>query len=239
MKSKKLQKLGFLGSFAIFIPASILIYVMTTYLIPYLSEITGQEVIFFWFVVAGLGIFTPLLITGFFMLRAEGCSLSYKTWVERLRFRKITKRDLLWTFGGLVLIGIFSTLALKGLEMVIGKFDHSPPFMSFEPLTSGRYWLLLVWFPYWILNIMGEEIFWRGFLQKKLMKRYGDHIGWIAGTLIYGLVHIWSMNFMLVGAAMVAGAFWGFLYMKFRNVSMLIISHAVWTFSIFVLWPIR
>ncbi len=84
----------------------------------------------------------------------------------------------------------------------------------------------------------GEEIFWRGYLQRKLMARYSDFSGWILGSIVYGLVHIWSMNFMLVGAAMVAGAFWGFLYLRYRSLSMLIISHALWTVGVFVLFPI-
>ena len=31
-----------------------------------------------------------------------------------------------------------------------------------DPLTPGRYWLLAAWVPCWVLNIMGEEILWRG-----------------------------------------------------------------------------
>lgn len=43
-----LKKLGLLGSFAIYILAALLMYLMTKYLIPYLSETTGQETILFW-----------------------------------------------------------------------------------------------------------------------------------------------------------------------------------------------
>ena len=34
----EIKKLGFLGSFAIYIPAAILMYCLTKYLIPYLSK---------------------------------------------------------------------------------------------------------------------------------------------------------------------------------------------------------
>lgn len=56
-KEIELRKLGLLTSFAIYIPAALLMFCLTKYLIPYLSEITGQETILFWFIVAGLGIF--------------------------------------------------------------------------------------------------------------------------------------------------------------------------------------
>ncbi len=62
------KKLGLFGSFVIYSPAAILMYCLTRYLIPYLSKITGQETILFWFIVAGLGIFTPLIIVGIFIL---------------------------------------------------------------------------------------------------------------------------------------------------------------------------
>ncbi|HQI01833.1 MAG TPA: CPBP family intramembrane metalloprotease, partial [Deltaproteobacteria bacterium] len=83
-----------------------------------------------------------------------------------------------------------------------------------------------------------EEIYWRGFLQKSLMSRYGKTVGWLAATAIYTGVHIWSLNFMLIGAAAVGGAFWGFLYMKLGRLDSLIICHSLWSAFIFAVVPI-
>jgi membrane protease YdiL (CAAX protease family) len=185
----KIRKLGFIGSFAIYIPAALLLFCLTKYLIPYLSNVTGQETILFWFIVAGLGVFLPLIITGLLILKAEGISISKNTWIERLRFRRISKSDLLWSFAGLILIGLFSGLIMKGLELLIGKFDHSPAFLSFEPLTNGRYWLLLVWIPYWILNILGEEFLWRGVMLPRQEVAFGKYT-WIVHGFGWSLFHI-------------------------------------------------
>ena len=185
----KLKKLGLLGSFAIYIPAAILLYFSTHYLIPYLSKTTGQETILFWFIVAGLGVFTPLIITGFLILRSEGYKFTKETWIERLRFRKITKQDWLWGIVGLIAIGISSALIMKGLELIIGEFEHSPSFMSFDPLSKGRYWLLLVWLPYWVLNILGEEFLWRGVMLTRQEMAFGKYT-WIIHGLGWGLFHI-------------------------------------------------
>lgn len=184
-----MKKLGLAGSFAIYIPAALLMYCLTKYLIPFLSNRTGQETILFWFIVGGLGIFTPLIVTGLLILRKEGFKISGKTWVERLRFRKITKSDLLWSLGGLIMVGILSGLIMKGLALLIGQFDHSPAFMSFEPLSKGRYWLLLVWFPYWILNIMGEEFLWRGVMLPRQELAFGKYT-WLIHGLGWGIFHI-------------------------------------------------
>lgn len=196
----ELKKLGLSGSFAIYIPASILMYCATRYLIPYFSELTGMETIIFWFIVAGLGIFSPLIITAILILKSEGYKLNKGTWVNRLRFRKITGRDLMWTFVGLILVGVLSALIMKGLELWIGKFDHSPAFMSFEPLSAGRYWLLLIWLPYWVLNILGEEFLWRGVMLPRQEIAFGKY-AWLIHGIGWGLFHIafgWQLLITLI-----------------------------------------
>jgi membrane protease YdiL (CAAX protease family) len=84
----------------------------------------------------------------------------------------------------------------------------------------------------------GEEIFWRGFLQRWLMEKFGAYPGWIVAGCIYGAVHIFSGNFMLMMAALVAGLYWGYLYIREGNLVAVTISHALWTTGIFVLFPI-
>jgi membrane protease YdiL (CAAX protease family) len=82
-----------------------------------------------------------------------------------------------------------------------------------------------------------EEIYWRGFLQKRLADRYGAWQGWLLATAVYAGVHICSLNFMLVGAAAVAGLFWGWLYWRLDNLALVMISHATWSAAIFAIFP--
>ena len=199
-REQGLIKLGLISSFAIYFPAALLMYLLTNYLIPYLSEATGQETILFWFIVAGLGVFTPLIITGVIILKTEGLKISKNTRTKRLRFRKITSKDLIWSILGLLIVGIFSGIIMYLLELVVGKFDHSPAFMSFEPLTKGRYWLLLIWFPYWILNILGEEFLWRGVMLPRQEIAFGRY-AWLIHGLGWGLFHIafgWQLLITLI-----------------------------------------
>jgi membrane protease YdiL (CAAX protease family) len=189
MENHSLKKLGLTGSISIYVSAATLMYCLTRYLIPYLSTITGQETIFFWFIVAGFGIFMPLILTGILMLKSEGYYLSAVTLTERKRFRKITRKNLLWGIGGLILAAFLSGLILKVLEFLIGRFEHSPDFKTFSPLTKGRYWLLFVWFPYWILNILGEEFFWRGVMLPRQEIAFGKYT-WLIHGLGWGLFHV-------------------------------------------------
>jgi membrane protease YdiL (CAAX protease family) len=82
-----------------------------------------------------------------------------------------------------------------------------------------------------------EEFFWRGFLQQGLMERFGPIWGTLMGVAAYGGVHIASGNFTLVGAATVAGAFWGGLYSLGMPLGALIISHILWDNLIFLIAP--
>ncbi len=84
----------------------------------------------------------------------------------------------------------------------------------------------------------GEELFWRGFLQHQLMRRFKPVYGFIIATLLYTLVHVLTGNFMLVMAAMVAGLFWGWMYYRFKSIAVNIISHVVWDITIFLILPI-
>ena len=83
-----------------------------------------------------------------------------------------------------------------------------------------------------------EEIFWRGYVQRRLTQRWNANIGFIATLALYTLIHIWSMNFMLIMAALVVGACWGLLYrVKPQWLTALVISHAIWDACAFVLFP--
>lgn len=199
-ENTELKKMGLKSSFAIYLPAAVFMFIFTRYLIPWLSKTTGQEIIFFWFIVAGLGIFLPLIITGIIILKSEGYKLSKNTWKKRLRFRNPEKKDWIWALAGLVAAGTLSGLTMKGLELISGTFDHSPPFMAFEPLNSGRYWLLIVWLPYWILNILGEEFIWRGVMLPRQEKAFGKN-AWLIHGLGWSLFHItfgWQLLLTLI-----------------------------------------
>jgi membrane protease YdiL (CAAX protease family) len=184
-----IKGMGFIYSFLIFGIASLAIFLETHFLIPFLSEQTGIETIVFWLLVAGLGIFLPLLVVAYLILKSEGFKINKDTWQNRLRFKKMDKADWLWSIGAIIIIGILSFAIMKTLEVIFGHVESQPPFMVFEPLTPDRYWILLIWLPYWLLNIMGEEILWRGVIlprQEVIFKKYT----WLIHAALWSVFHI-------------------------------------------------
>ena len=82
-----------------------------------------------------------------------------------------------------------------------------------------------------------EEIYWRGYLQRQLMNHLGGWKGWLLATILYAGVHLWSFNLMLIGAAGIAGAFWGAMYWRLGKLGPVIISHSLWSSVIFAVFP--
>lgn len=84
----------------------------------------------------------------------------------------------------------------------------------------------------------GEEIFWRGFVQKTLSKDLGTK-SIVITALLYTSIHVVALNFMLIMAALVCGLFWGALYYREKSMYPVIISHAIWDVSVFLLFPYK
>ncbi len=74
-----------------------------------------------------------------------------------------------------------------------------------------------------------EELFWRGFVQRRA--------GGLAAAAAYGGVHLVTGNATLVGAAAIAGIYWGLLRALGMSMPALITSHIAWDLWIFLLAP--
>ena len=83
----------------------------------------------------------------------------------------------------------------------------------------------------------GEELFWRGLVQRHLMRRFGRIRGTLLASSIYGGVHLVSENLTLTGAATTAGLYWGAVYAREQRMAPLIISHISWDIWIFLIAP--
>lgn len=99
--------------------------------------------------------------------------------------------------------------------------------------------------PRWIVALLllavvgpGEEIFWRGYVQRRLSAEFGG-AGLALSILAYTGVHLATANLTLILAAVVCGGFWALLYRLFGSIWINIVSHAAWAVAIFVLCPMR
>jgi uncharacterized protein len=82
-----------------------------------------------------------------------------------------------------------------------------------------------------------EELFWRGFVNRRLGRRFGSWPGAALGSAAYGGAHVVTGNFTLFGAAGVAGAYWSALAAAGMPMGALIVSHAAWDVWMFLVAP--
>lgn len=143
-----------------------------------------------------------------------------------------------------ILLGVGIAVVLWGVFWVGDKlsqlmFDFARPEVdAVYGIKEGVSPLLLSLL---LLFVIGpaEEIFWRGYVQESFARRWNGNKAFIVTTAIYTLVHVPSLNFMLVMAAMVAGATWGLLYRFFpQRFTAIVVSHAIWDAAVFVWFPI-
>lgn len=146
----------------------------------------------------------------------------------------------------------FSTIALGFLIAValwaifwLGDKVSSFLFDFARPQVDSIYGLKKGHSPYGIglllLLVIGpaEEFFWRGFVQHTLCVRWNANRAFFVTAFFYTFVHIWSFNLMLLLSAMVAGVAWGLLYRLFpHQLGAIILSHALWDCTVFVVFPI-
>jgi len=186
---QSLKKIGIGPSLALFGSIAVVFYLETHYLIPWFSEFTGWETILSWLLVAGLGTFMPLVLIALILLKIENFSVNKQTWINRLRFQKPDASDWFWSFISIIVIGILTGLIMMIMELLFGETDIHPSFMAFEPLGEGRYWILFVWFPFWVFNIMGEEILWRGVLLPRQELAFGRRT-WLYHGFFWTIFHV-------------------------------------------------
>jgi uncharacterized protein len=172
------------------------------------------------------------------MVISTSILISSALYLDRKELSKIYKFE-----NKHLLIGIISAVVLYAI-FYIGNYASTLLFSFAKSQISNIYankeqssaYLIGVL----LLLLIGpaEEIFWRGFIQKNLSDGYGDVKGFIITTLIYACIHIWAFNFILFMAALICGLFWGFIFLRYKSVWAVIISHSIWDLVIFILLPI-
>lgn len=82
----------------------------------------------------------------------------------------------------------------------------------------------------------GEEIYWRGLIQRKLQGS-GQRYAWILQSIPYTLIHLFTLNPPLLVTALIGGFAWGYLYKLSGSITPSILSHTIFDLLIFVVVP--
>jgi membrane protease YdiL (CAAX protease family) len=102
--------------------------------------------------------------------------------------------------------------------------------------APSLFWQYLALF---LIAAPGEELFWRGFIQKRLARYLKPVWSIVAGALLYASANSYAGSFLLVLASFISGLVWGFLYWWKRSMPLVIVSHITFDILIFIILPLR
>lgn len=173
------------------------------------------------------------------MMTCSGLVLTfYSTWASPGWWKDI-RLDFSNIILGVLLAAVLWGVFWIGDRLSSMMFDFARPQVNMiYGMKEGENPLVLTLLMLFIIG-PAEEIFWRGYIQKNLSRRWNPNYGFILTTVVYSLVHISKFNFMLIMAAAVAGFVWGLAYRFFpEKFGAILLSHALWDCAVFIWFPI-
>ena len=173
------------------------------------------------------------MMAGSALILCSLATLFAPAWWNRLKF---DPQNIIF---GIVVAALLWGIFWLGDKVSSWMFDFARPQVdSIYAMKDGTSPSLIA-FALLVLIGPAEEVFWRGYVQRTLSERWGANVGFIVATAVYTLVHIGSLNFMLIMASMVCGIAWGLLYRLMpQRFSAIVLSHALWDAAVFVIFPI-
>lgn len=194
------RKIGLLHSFLFFSIPTVILWVATRFGIDWIEHTFQLPRPICWFVAGSIGFAVPLFVAAFIAVKIELGSFSKQRFFARMRLYPLTRSDWKWIVISVIVIGLLSGLIAQIAAIMISGFSSHPPFLKMEPLTPENRWFLLVWLPFFFFNIMGEELFWRGYIFPGQEQVFGDHTWWIHGGfwLYFHLSFGWTLMLMLL-----------------------------------------
>lgn len=236
----RVASLGVVGSIACFaIPAAIL-YVAHYVLLPYFVQKTESPYLIGYLIAwpVTMAVFFVAAIVGF---RLEGNSIQWTAMASRFRLVKMTGGDWLWAVGlvatslvayfglgftsqWLARIPLFAPHPLVPPDFGPGAANARVPGIFMGMRLAGEWWVAAVFVLGWLLNVFGEEFWFRGYILPRQELAMGAR-AWIGNGLMFGFNHIWQpWNLLLIVPTALLGAY---VVQRRRNTWILVVMHGL------------
>ena len=180
--------------------------------------ITFEEIDIFWY------LYTFTLLVGI------AIAIVYGNFMDELS----TWQYILFGIGyGTILYGIVRlgylliTTVSSGSERTITRFLN-----TYGPDNIWHFLLLI------FIIVLGEELFWRGFIQQYLKNWVSTKFAVIITSILFALSVAISGFWLGVIAAFIAGLIWGFLYEWKKSLPLIIVSHEIFILLLFMILPL-
>ena len=199
---------------------------------PFFKSITVWNPALNWFV-TGYFLFMPMVAYAVYSVKKEGCN-SQSSILRGLNIRGLNARDWKYSMFGLLILFactglIFGISYVLSLYFGVRELSTTPWFIEMHPLQGVERLLLLIWFPMFCFNIVGEEVLWRGYIQKRLSVKYT----WPLCSLLWLMFHLpFGIDLMIVLVPIMVIV--PFAFHKTQNTLVGIFIHGMYNGPIFV-----
>lgn len=215
IRSRPESPVGWTTSLFLFgVPGSILVFTIHV-LNPALVEAGVPLVVSF--TLSLYGVLFGLLVATLICLRRSGYPMTRDALVERLRLRPLQGREWWWVGGAVVLAfaadsvlestmrWMADTLPLPIPDHLPSLFDPReelslPPAEYFGVTLEGRWIILVVYTVSLVGNIVGEELWWRGYVLPRQEQAFGRWAWLVNGVLWVVVFHAfmwWALPTLL------------------------------------------
>ena len=177
-----------------------------------------------YFISVGGIVLLPMFIWAIYLTGREIGSCKLQDLLDRMRIKKLSKKDWIWTITTFIIVCLASFLIAKIIMPKLG-FDATPFFFKNMPLDKAHFWILYVWPLFFFFNVFGEELLWRGYIQPRqelLNKKWT----WLFHGILWSFWHF-PMGFDLIFAAIPILFLLPAVVQIRQNTSISIIVHAV------------
>ena len=245
-RDMKLKSLGWGSSVTIFLVTAIILRVTHYILAPGYKLATGKPYLV-GYLIGWVSTMFLFFLASLIAYKLDGHPINIETFVSRYRLDSMERADWFWTLA-MIIFAILSLTALSFTQTIlrsIASFSPHPAFppdmvdlinkltpgVLFEMPLRGKWWLIGVYFIGWVLNIFGEEFWYRGWMLPRQEIAFGKY-AWIINGLMFNFQHTfqpWNLLAMLPGSL-----FLSYAVQRQRKTWMSIIWHGLLNISLLI-----
>lgn len=177
-----------------------------------------------YFLSVGLLVLVPIFLGAIYLSSKEIGSLKISDLFSRMRIRRLSLIDWLWTIVGFIMLSFASFLIAKIILPLFG-INATPFFFQNMPLKDQSFWILYVWPIFFFFNIFGEEFMWRGYIQPR-QEILNGRFTWLFHGLLWAVFHL-PMGMDLVYSALPTFFILPAVVQVRKNTTIAIVIHSI------------
>jgi len=224
-----IKRIGITSSTLLFLVPGMMFWVHINWTVPYFANLFQWSIYAVWVIVGSFFLFLPLFLLTLYLLKRDGYCLDSKSILSRLRIKKMTKSDWLWT--GLSLLVAITLAGAIVIIMVLAPLDiDASALEGISPietsrLTGAERYIFLLLPLFFFFNYVGEEMLWRGYILPRQEISFGKY-AWIFNGFLHALFHM-PFGLLIHVISIPIYLVMPFVVYKTRNTTTAIFIHAL------------